>query len=301
MRALSVAGWLGHEWSLGRRRLHDRHRVVAIALIGLSGGLVATFLIARGELAGSDARAYWAAVRIWLDGGDPYHPPAPFLPFVYAPWTLALFVPWALLPWTVAWFLLRGMSILLLIWTAHWAYERRPLATAILLAILAAPIAATFDTGNITLILAMLVWAAQFTGPRVGGLLWAVATSLKWFPAALIVFLPPRTRLWGIAALAVTGILLVSTWPQTLIHLDLALYYPRPPRLDLLLLAWAAVPWLWRKEAFWQLDRGRIAALMSDWRLRLADGWRSFRHSDAPATEARRVVEARLRAFFGVG
>lgn len=279
-----VTTWLQREWTLGRGRLHDRRRVVAIILIGLAGGLVTTFLIARGELAGSDARAYWAAVRIWLDGGDPYHPPAPFLPFVYAPWTLALFVPWALLPWTVAWFLLRGLSVLLLIWTAHWAYERRPLATALLLVVLAAPIAATLDTGNITLLLALMVWAAQFTGPRLGGLLWAAATGLKWFPGLLLWLLPPRTRLWGLAALAVTGMLLLATWPQTLVHLDLALNYPRPPRLDLLLLAWAAVPLLWRREWVWH--RAGIRSATADVRERL-------RHPSG--------VRSGLRAFFGVG
>ena len=42
-------------------------------------------MIARGEAGGADARAYWAGVRIWLNGGDPYHPTGPFLPYVYAP------------------------------------------------------------------------------------------------------------------------------------------------------------------------------------------------------------------------
>ena len=52
------------------------------------GGIFAAGLIARGEAAGADARAYWAGVRIWLNGGDPYHPTGPFLPYVYAPWML---------------------------------------------------------------------------------------------------------------------------------------------------------------------------------------------------------------------
>ncbi len=88
-------------------------------------------MIGRGEAAGADARAYWAGVRIWLNGGDPYHPTGPFLPYVYAPWMLPLFAPWALLPWDVAWFVWRGATILLLLWTVHWAYHRRPLTTAI--------------------------------------------------------------------------------------------------------------------------------------------------------------------------
>ena len=61
--------------------------------------LAAAGMTARGEAAGADARAYWAGVRIWLEGGDPYHPVGPFLPYVYAPWMLPLFAPWALLPW----------------------------------------------------------------------------------------------------------------------------------------------------------------------------------------------------------
>ena len=89
-------------------------------------------LLARGEAAGADARAYWAGVRIWLNGGDPYHPTGPFLPYVYAPWMLPLFAPWALLPWDVAWFVWRGATILLLLWTIHWAYRRRPLTTAVI-------------------------------------------------------------------------------------------------------------------------------------------------------------------------
>ena len=96
-----------------------------------SFALVGAGLIARGELAGADARAYWAGVRIWLNGGDPYHPTGPFLPYVYAPWMLPLFVPWALLPWDVAWFVWRGGTLLILLWTIHWAYTRKPLATAV--------------------------------------------------------------------------------------------------------------------------------------------------------------------------
>ena len=65
----------------------------------------------KADKAGADARAYWAGVRIWLEGGDPYHPVGPFLPYVYAPWMLPLFAPWALLPWEVAWFAWRGATI----------------------------------------------------------------------------------------------------------------------------------------------------------------------------------------------
>jgi hypothetical protein len=104
-------------------------------------GVMAAGLIARGEAAGADARAYWAAARIWLAGGDPYHPTGPYMPYVYAPWLLPLFVPWALLPWDVAWFVWRVGTVLLLLWSIDWAYRRRPLATAVVFALLAFPIA----------------------------------------------------------------------------------------------------------------------------------------------------------------
>src|SRR5687768_13650252 len=115
-----VSSRVGSDLTAARRLLDDRRRLAAILLIGVGGGLVATFLLVRGPLAGADAQAYWAGVRIWLAGGDPYDPPAPFLPWVYAPWTLVMFVPWALLPWNVAWFVVRGLDLLLLVWSAHW-------------------------------------------------------------------------------------------------------------------------------------------------------------------------------------
>ena len=83
-----------------------------MTLLILTFGIIAAGIVARGEPAGADARAYWAGVRIWLSGGDPYHPTGPFLPYVYAPWMLPLFAPWALLPWDVAWFVWRGGTIL---------------------------------------------------------------------------------------------------------------------------------------------------------------------------------------------
>src|SRR4029079_13989570 len=152
-------------------RLHDPRRIAAIPLLTLTFAVVLAGMIARGEAGGADARAYWAGVRIWLNGGDPYHPVGPFLPSVSAPWMLPLFAPWAVLPWDVAWFAWRVGTILLLLWTIHWAYRRRPLTTAIIVAVLAFPFGANLDTGNINLLLTLMLWAAQFTGPRLGGLL----------------------------------------------------------------------------------------------------------------------------------
>jgi len=177
-------------------RLQDPRRVAAVFLLSLTFALILSGLIARGEAGGADARAYWAGVRIWLNGGDPYHPVGPFLPYVYAPWMLPMFAPWALLPWDVAWFIWRVGTILLLLWTIHWAYRRRPLTTAVVVAVLAFPFGANLDTGNINLQLTLMLWAAQFTGPRLGGLLWALATWMKWLPVVRSSVQPARCRIF---------------------------------------------------------------------------------------------------------
>jgi hypothetical protein len=119
-------------------RLRERGRVAAIALLALSGGLVLAFIWARGDLAGSDALAYWTGVQRWLNGQDIYHvipglyipPTEGALPYAYAPWSLYVFLPWALLPWDVAWMLWRVANVVLFSASVAWAYDRRPLATA---------------------------------------------------------------------------------------------------------------------------------------------------------------------------
>ncbi len=145
-------------------RLHDRRRIAAILILALVFGLIGAGLLARGEEGGADARAYWAAVRVWLNGGDPYHPSGPFLPYVYAPWMLPLFAPWALLPWDVAWFVWRGGVIIAWLATIHWAYRTRPLAIAIAVLVLAFPLGANLDTGNVTMILALGLWVSPVLG-----------------------------------------------------------------------------------------------------------------------------------------
>src|SRR3954452_992666 len=228
-------------------RLRDPRRIVAMALLIVIFALAAAGMAARGEAAGADARAYWAGVRIWLEGGDPYHPVGPFLPYVYAPWMLPLFAPWALLPWEVAWFVWRGATILLLLWSIRWAYARRPLPTAILVALLAFPMAANLDTGNINLLLALMVWGAQFTGPPLGGALWAIATWMKWVPAPLWLVLPPKARGWGLVFLLVSMLLSLAMLPLTIVQLQALFGFgQRPFRADYLVFVWSAVPWWWR-------------------------------------------------------
>ena len=232
-------------------RLIPPERAAAIAVLALVLGMLAAFLWARGSAAGADALAYWEGVRAWLAGGDPYHPPGVRLPYLYAPWLLPVFLPWAALPWPVAWFAWRGVMIVGFAASLAWAYRRRPVWTAALVAVLGIPLVATLDTGNVTLFLALGIWAAQYVGPRLGGVLWAFATAVKWVPLVFWPILPPATRRWGLVALGVAVLLSLATWPQTLIQIEAAAAsgppnFPRPLRIDHLLLIWGAVPWLWR-------------------------------------------------------
>jgi hypothetical protein len=283
------------------KRIQDPRRLTMMIILGIVGGMVLAGLLARGEAAGADTRAYWAAGRLWLSGGDPYHPSGPFMPYVYSPWMLPLFVPWSILPWDVAWFVWRGATIIGLLWSVHWAYKRRPMTTAILLVLLAFPLAANLDTGNINLPLTLLLFGAQFSEPAMSGLLWMVATTVKWVPIVFWPFMSPRGRLWGVLwfifALALTAL----TLPQTLIQLQVLFSFQRPLRVDYLVFIWAIVPWAWRHpEAFrWLMpstwpgaaQAGTAAAKL--WRIH----WR--RSPDRTAETLRRLMRSRLRTFFG--
>jgi len=222
-------------------------------LIAIASGIVIAFLVARGQFAGSDALAYWTGVRNWLSGADIYHvipgryiaPTEGALPYAYAPWSLYLFAPWALLPWDAAWFLWRAANILLFACSVAWAYDRRPLPTAVIFVILAPSLAANFDTGNINILIALTPWLAWLSSARWGGVAWAVATALKFVPAPLLLFMPRASWRIGLTTLGVLALLTLATWPQTLRQLDIVLNYPRPLRIDYLILAWGIVPWLW--------------------------------------------------------
>jgi hypothetical protein len=269
-----------------RARLRQPRHLVAILILGIVAGAGIAALVARGELAGADARAYWAAVRIWLNGGDPYHPTGPFMPYAYAPWILPAFVPWALLPWDVAWFAWRAANLVLLAWSIGWAYRLRPVATAVTVLLLGFSFVANLDTGNINLLLVLMIWAAQFTAPRTAGFLWALATALKWIPIVFLPLLAPRGRAWGVVFLAVAGILTLLTLPATLVQLQVLFAFPRPARVDYLVFFWCLVPWLWRDP-----DPARYLrpATWIDW-LR---GWLRDARS-------RRALAARFRRAFGL-
>jgi len=267
--------------------LRDPTRLVAILILVVCGAGIATWVIARGDLVGADARAYWGGVRLWLGGGDPLNPPPPYMPYVYWPWSLPIFTPWAALPWETAWFVYRVLNILLFGWSVAWAYRQHPVATAVLVAIITIPLAATLDTGNITLLCAMGIWAAHFTGPRLGGFFWALATALKWFPLLLFLILRPRTRLWGIAWMLLFGVITLAVWPQVIRQLELVIDFPRPLRLDYILLVWAAVPWLWAHPRWFEWrtwgqqareNRELISAALTTWwrsPRRVAVAWRA--------------------------
>jgi len=216
---------------------------------------------------------------------------------------LPLFVPWALLPWDVAWFAWRGGTVLLLLWTIHWAYARHPLATALVVLALAFPIAANLDTGNVTLLLALLCWGAQFVGPRLAGLLWALATWMKWVPAPLWFVIEPRARLWGLLWLAGSALLSLATLPLTIVQLQALFGFgPRPIRVDYLVLLWAIVPWWWRHpRPLWWLAPAAWPGLtrrFGDW----VGGWWRRWQSDplGAAALARRRASATLRALVGL-
>ena len=284
-------------------RLRDPQRIASIVLLSLTFAVVLAALLARGDAAGADARAYWAGVRLWVNGANPYEPTGPFLPYVYAPWMLPLFAPWALLPWDVAWFVWRVGTLLALLWTFHWAYRRRPLATALIVMALAFPLAANLDTGNINLVLALTLWAAQFVGPRLGGLLWALAAWMKWVPALHWLLLAPRARLWGLGWLAVSIGLSLVTLPLTIIQLQTLFGFgARPIRLDFLVFLWAAVPWLYRRpEPFAWLRPSTWRAFAGsawDWARATAGRWR--RDPERTAGALRRGFDRRVREFLGL-
>ncbi len=224
------------------------------------------------------------------------------MPYVYAPWMLPFFLPWALLPWDVAWFFWRGSTILLLFWTVGWAYVRRPLSTAVAVLLLSFPIAANIDTGNVNLILAFMLWAAQVVRPPLAGFLWAIATAMKWVPIVFLPLLARRARGWGVAWLGLMLILTVATLPATVDQIRVVFAFPRPARVDYLVLLWATVPWIWRhpqplwwaSPSAWPGIAARVRGRMGRWRARLAGGPR--------AGLASFWVAARdgTRAFFGL-
>jgi hypothetical protein len=111
--------------------------------------------------------------------------------------------------------------------------------------ILAPSLATNFDTGNINILIALTPWLAWLSNARWGGVAWAVATALKFVPAPLLLFMPRASWRIALGVLGVLVLLTLATWPQTVRQLDIVLNYPRPLRIDYMILAWGIVPWLW--------------------------------------------------------
>jgi Glycosyltransferase family 87 len=273
-RPLTVTHVVRSELGLARglpARLRDPRRIATIVLLALAAGLVLAFIWARGQLAGSDALAYWTGVHRWLSGEDIYQvlpglyipPTEGALPYAYAPWSLYVFLPWALLPWDVAWVLWRVVNVALFAWSVAWAYDRRPLGTAVIVATLAPSLAANLDTGNVNLLISLSPWLAWLVSARWGGIGWAVGTALKFLPAPLLLFMPRPSWRVGLGVLAVLAVLTLATWPQTLRQLDIVLNYPRPLRVDYMILAWGIVPWLWLRDWPPRLTREWLAGVKS--------------------------------------
>ena len=191
---------------------------------------------------------------------------------------LPLFAPWALLPWDVAWFAWRGGTILLLLWSIRWAYARRPLPTAILLALLWFSIGAILDTGKINLLLALALFGAQSTSGWIGGLIWGLATWMKW---VLRCCGSPcrRAPAAGPGVPGLSALLSLVMLPLTIIQLQVLFGFGnRPLRADYLVFVWSAVPWWWRhadpfaflRPAWWvdtlRLQRARARRLVAAFR-----------------------------------
>ncbi len=278
--------------------LRDPARLLAIFILVVCGAAIIVWLLVRADLVGADARAYWGGVRLWLGGGDPLDPPPPYMPYVYWSWSLPLFAPWAALPWETAWFVYRAFSIIVFAWSVAWAYRQHPLATALLLLLITPALAATLDTGNITLLCAMGIWAAHFSGPRLGGLLWALAAMLKWFPAPLLLILPPRARLWGLAWFGLFVILTLAAWPEVVRQLELVIHFPRPLRIDYILLIWAAVPWLWAHPRWF--DRRSWGEQVREIRDIVVDAVQVWWRSPQRLTSATGAARRHGRHFFGL-
>jgi hypothetical protein len=106
-----------------------------------------------------------------------------------------------------------------------------------------------------------MLWAAQFSGPRLGGALWALATWMKWVPAIVWPILGPAARKWGLVWLAVSIGLSLIVLPLTIVQFQTLFGFgARPIRLDYLVYIWAFVPWGYR----WLDARGLLETQSGD-------------------------------------
>ncbi len=148
-------------------------------------------------------------------------------------------------------------------------------------AVLAFPFGANLDTGNINLQLTLMLWAAQFTVPWLSGLLWAIATWMKWVPVVFWPILRAAGAAGASAGCAVSIALSLVTLPLTIIQLQVLFGFgARPVRLDYLVYLWAVVPWLYRRPDPFDFLRP------ATWRRWVASG--ALRATGQPAGSRRR-------------
>ena len=211
---------------------------------------------------------------------------------------LPLFAPWALLPWDVAWFVWRGGTILLLLWTIHWAYRRRPLATAILVALLGFPFGANLDTGNINLLLTLMLWGAQFSGPATGRRPVGARDLDEVGPGRAPRWSCRRGRgCWGLLFLAVSVLLSLATLPLTIVQLQALFGFGRaapPARLPRLPVG-ARAGALEARRAVRLAPSAVVARAPGEIRQRVADRDRSARAAARYARARRRRSRRRPR------
>jgi hypothetical protein len=135
------------------------------------------------------------------------------------------------------------------------------------------------------------------------GAIWGLTTWMKWAPAITFIVLAPRARLWGLGWLAVSVLISLATLPLTIAQLEALFAYDRPLlRLDYLVLLWAFVPWLWRREepfawlrpTAWRGAGGAVASWLRAW------GRRVRTDPAAGGAAARRGVVDWARALLGL-
>ncbi len=99
-----------------------------------------------------------------------------------------------------------------------------------------------------------------------------------------------------------TLLLAIAMWPETLVQLDTAFNFPRPLRLDYLLILWGAVPWLWRhRHPLWWANRREFPGAVRRARAWARMWWSGFRHDpEETRRRARRDLGTRVRSFFGL-
>src|SRR5262249_39746746 len=102
----------------------------------------------------------------------------------------------------------------------------------------------------------------------ISGVIWAMATWMKWVPVVFLVVLRPRARLWGLVFLALSVVLSLATLPGTVARMEALFGFGRRPiLLDYLGLLWGLVPGLWRgPDPFAWLKPSGYRSRSSAWR-----------------------------------